>query len=54
MGFGLLNAGASHNVVTGKLLISLSLMVDNTDSDFIQVIDRLFRTHLTEFSKKSF
>jgi hypothetical protein len=52
MGFGLLDAGASHNVATSKLLISLSLMVDNTDRDFIQAIDRLFRTHLTEFSKK--
>ena len=52
MGFSLLDAGAFHNIVTGKLLISLSLMVDNTDHDFIQAIDRLFRTHLTEFSKK--
>ena len=49
MGFSLL---VSHNIGTSKLLISLSLMVDNTDRDFIQAIDRLFRTHLTKFSKK--
>ena len=42
MGFSLL---VSHNIGTSKLLISLSLMVDNTDRDFIQAIDRLFRTH---------
>ena len=52
MGFSILDAGVSHNVATSKLLISLSLIVDNTNRNFIQAIDRLFKTHLTKFSKK--